>query len=86
MATTNLLAFNMPMVLSEFGTYRQMDVVATIDSETFHKQKKDAPRNGFTIDKDGYITGTLNTVSYLKVAPTEELSYPPGSTERERAH
>jgi hypothetical protein len=60
-------------------------VVTTIDSETFHKKKKNAPVNGFTIDKDGKITGTLNLVSYLKVAPDEALSYPPGSEQRERA-
>lgn len=85
MLTTSLLAINMPMVLREYGTYKQMDLVATIDSDTFHNKKQDSASNGFTIDEKGRITGTLNMVSYLKVAPDEALSYPPGSSETQRS-
>lgn len=85
MATTSLLALNMPMVLRDYGVYKQMDLVATIDSDAFHHKKQDAPANGFTIDEKGRITGTLNMVSYLKVAPEESLSYPPGSSESSKS-
>lgn len=61
----------MPSVISEFGANRQFDIVSMIDQETFLKKKSKAAINGFSIDEHGKITGTLNLMSYLKVAPRD---------------
>jgi hypothetical protein len=40
-----------------------------IDQETFLKKKSKSAINGFSIDEHGNIIGTLNLMSYLKIAP-----------------
>ena len=42
-----------------------------IDQETFLKKKSKSAINGFSIDEHGRITGTLNLMSYLKLAPKD---------------
>jgi len=40
------------------------------------KKKSKSAINGFSIDEHGRITGTLNLMSYLKLAPTNMNSKP----------
>lgn len=61
--------FNMPQLTSQYGTMRQFDIVTTVDQERFLKTKRNALISGFSIDDDGKILGTLNLVSYMKMAP-----------------
>ena len=43
--------------------------MTTIDQENFLRTKRNALISGFSIDDEGKIVGTLNLVSYLKMAP-----------------
>jgi hypothetical protein len=63
------LQLNMPQLVRDYGAYRQFDIVTTVDQETFLRSKKHALVSGFSIDEKGRIVATLNTVSYMKVAP-----------------
>jgi hypothetical protein len=71
MLNTNMLMLNMPSIQREHGSNVQFDIVSTIDQDTFLKKKTTSNINGFSIDKQGHITGTLNLISYLKVAPED---------------
>lgn len=78
MANTKLLTFTMPGVRRDYGGNHQFDIVGTLDQEVFHKNKKKALSNGFTINQDGGFICTFNFVSYLKVraeADKREMQY-----------
>jgi hypothetical protein len=71
MMNTNMLLFNMPSITREYGNQIQFDIVSMIDQDTFLKKKLKSNINGFSIDESGHVTGTLNLISYLKVAPED---------------
>ena len=71
MMNTNMLLFNMPSITGEYGNQIQFDIVSMIDQDTFLQKKQKSNINGFSIDERGHVTGTLNLISYLKVAPED---------------
>ena len=65
--STSLFQLNMPQVVSQYGT-RQFDIVTTIDQNRFMEANRKSSFSGFDVS-NGKIKGTLNLVSFLKVAP-----------------
>ena len=83
MLNTNILVFNMPSLTREYGHHLQFDVVSMIDQDTFLQKKQNSKINGFSIDQSGHVTGTLNLISYLKVAP-EDVEVKPNAPPKKR--
>mmetsp|Transcript_42032 Transcript_42032/g.64392 ORF Transcript_42032/g.64392 Transcript_42032/m.64392 type:complete len:215 (+) Transcript_42032:1110-1754(+) len=69
MMSTGLLTLNMPTLVGEYGAMSQFDVVTLIDPIKFSSKNKKSQVTGFSIDENGGISGNLNLVSFLKIAP-----------------
>ena len=68
----------MIIVVIEQQLSTTIDIIVTIDQDTFHQANRDSAANGFQIDEQGRITGTLNLVCYLMVSDDESLGWKNG--------
>ena len=61
----------MPLLVKQYGSNTQFDIISTIDQDKYMDKNKKAAISGFSIDKKGRIKGILNFVSYIKLAPED---------------